>query len=119
MSFCHQSYFFTDLCMLENEHLLKLPEFRALIPKWFLALFGSLRAKDRKLAILDALDLMMQGTYGQYNHAYILLAFEDFFSDVDEMCSFHLENFLTDFVDTKKLHESVLIMTRSGAGQPY
>ena len=41
----------------------------------------------------------MQKTYGLFNHAYILQAFEDFFEKSGEICSFNLENFLKDFAD--------------------
>ena len=48
----------------------------------------------------------MEGTYGMHNHAYLLLAFEDFFAkEASRESSFHLENFINDFCERRVLQE--------------
>ena len=56
--------------------------------------------------MLDTLDIMMEGTYGMHNHAYLLLAFEDFFAkEASRESSFHLENFINDFCERRVRQE--------------
>ena len=43
------------------------------------------------------LDLIMQGTFGAYNHGYLLIALEKEFFERKDLCKFHMREFLEDF----------------------
>lgn len=97
MPFCQQKFIFNELCTEQNEYLLELPEFQQLINQWFFALLEGQSPENQLAKILDMLDLILQGTYGAYNHGYLLLAFEKEFAERKELCKFHMREFFEDF----------------------
>ena len=88
---------FRDICRGETEYLMKLPEFQSLILQWFTVLTEGKDREERCHVILDVLDLIMQGSYGMHNRAYLLLALESFFTEHSDLCKTDLRNFLDDF----------------------
>ena len=53
---------------------------------------------QQRASLYDLLDMIMQGAFGDWNHGYIMLAFENFFKeDTSEACNANLERFAEDF----------------------